>query len=99
MFRRKTSIRQSMAPNVTIQNQKNSTLKLFQPVEIVPKWKPIRNKKTWSRFHVHSGVPQGSIRGPPLYVLHTSDFQHPEKLHQAQSLTTQQYLQLMEILR
>jgi len=31
------------------------------------------NGETSSLFHIHSGVPQGSILGPLLYVLHTSD--------------------------
>ena len=31
------------------------------------------NGETSSRFHIHSGVPQGGILGPVLYVLHTSD--------------------------
>jgi len=70
-----TAIRHKMTW-ATIQNQNNSTLKLFQPAEIVPKWTPIRNKnqlRTSSHFHIHSGVPQGRTLGPLLYVPYTSD--------------------------
>ena len=31
------------------------------------------NGETSSTFHIHSGVPYGSILGPVLYVLYTSD--------------------------
>jgi hypothetical protein len=37
IFRRKPGIRYSMAPRATIQNQKNFTLELFRPAEIVHK--------------------------------------------------------------
>jgi hypothetical protein len=39
-----------MAPSATIQNQKDFTLKLFQPAEIVPKWTPRRKKIQWRTF-------------------------------------------------
>jgi hypothetical protein len=65
-----------MAPRATTQNQKNFTLTLFQPAEIVPKSSQFERKfngETSSRFHIHSGVPQESILGPLLNVLHTSE--------------------------
>ena len=31
------------------------------------------NGETSSRFHIHSGVPKGSILGPLIYVLYASD--------------------------
>jgi hypothetical protein len=31
------------------------------------------NEETSSRFHIHSGVPQGGNLCPPFYVLYTSD--------------------------
>jgi hypothetical protein len=65
-----------MTLRATIQNQKNSTLTLFQPAEIVLNGRQFETKingETSSRFHIQSVVPQGSILGPPLYVLYTSD--------------------------
>jgi hypothetical protein len=55
------------------------------------------NIETSSYFHILSGVSQGSILGPLLYVLYTCD-KHPEK-HYAHSRMMQQYLQLMKTLR
>ena len=43
-FRPKAGIRSSMEPSATILIQKCSTLKLFQPAEIIPKRKPIEKK-------------------------------------------------------
>jgi hypothetical protein len=39
------------------------------------------NGETSSHFHIHSGVPQGSILGPLLYVLCTADLPTSRKLH------------------
>jgi len=36
-----------MALMATMQNQKNFTLQLYQPAEIVPKRTPVRNKIQW----------------------------------------------------
>jgi len=57
------------------------------------------NGETSTRFHIHSGVPQGSIFAPLLYVLHTSDSPTTRETTLAHSRTTQQYLQLMKTLR
>jgi len=65
-----------MSPRATNHNQKNSNLKLFQPAEIVLNERQFETKingETSSRFHIHSGVPQGSIFAPLLYVLYRSD--------------------------
>jgi hypothetical protein len=65
-----------MVSRATIQNQKNFTLMLFQPAEIVPKSSQFETKfngESFSRFCIHSGVPQESILGPLLYILHTSE--------------------------
>jgi hypothetical protein len=91
-----------MAPRPNIQNQKNSTLKLFKPAEIVPQLTPIQTKfngENSSRFHIHSGVPHGSILGLLLYVLYTSDLPTPRETTSGTIAATQQYLQLMKTLQ
>jgi hypothetical protein len=68
-----------MAPRATIQNQKNSTLKLFQPAEIVPKKRQFETKingETSNRFHIHSisVYAKGAFLVLfSMYVLYTSD--------------------------
>jgi len=66
-----------MAPRAAIQNQKNSTLKIFQPAEIVPNWTPIRNKNQESNFKPlplsFRCAPREHSRSSSLYVLYTYD--------------------------
>jgi hypothetical protein len=65
-----------MAPWTTIQIQDNSTLKIFQPAETVPKLKTIGNRNQCRNFlpvpHAFRCA-QGRILGPLLYVLYTYD--------------------------
>jgi hypothetical protein len=53
-----------MAPRATIQNQAYLNESQFETKF---------NGETSSSFHIHSGVSRGSILGPLLYVLYTSD--------------------------
>jgi hypothetical protein len=65
-----------MAPRATIQNQKilpSSNLNLLKSYLNERQFETKFSGKTSSRFHIHSGVPQGSILGPLLCVLYTFD--------------------------
>jgi len=66
-----------MTPRATIQNQRILPSRYFNLLKSYLNERQFETKfngETSSRFHIHSGVPQGSILGPLLCVLHTSDF-------------------------
>jgi len=65
-----------MAPRATIQNQRilpSSYFNLLKSYLNERQFETKFNGETSSLFHIHSGVHHGSILGPLLYVLHTSD--------------------------
>jgi hypothetical protein len=65
-----------MAPRTKIKIKRLLPLQYFNLLKSYLSERQFETKfiaETSSRFHIHSGVPQGSILGPLLYVLFTSD--------------------------